>query len=158
MSEAKNKQGLPLRTIHIIIGAGIFVFFALMFMMSFSFRATAAKVPLLVTAAGMFFSIIELCFLVKGPAVPDDSEPDVGLKWYYSLAILVTYLCVLMTLGFIVSTLIYLFWCPVILRYRKWMVNAIFSVVSTALLYYGFVKLFLVKLPEGFLISLLLGR
>jgi putative tricarboxylic transport membrane protein len=158
MNTAKSKQGLPLRTIHIIIGATIFVFFALMFLMSLSLRQTAAEVPLLVTGAGMFFSVIELFYLARETAPKEDAEPDTGLRWYYSLAIVATYICILMTLGFVASTLIYLFWCPVILGYRKWMVNAVFSLVSTAVLYYGFVDLFLVKLPEGILVSMWLGR
>lgn len=147
---------------HITISSCLLVFFIFLFYMSYILGGTAGKVPLIMSGAGIILSALELLSLIKtlksqtteGKPV----EPNVGLKWYYSVVILITYIIVLMFFGFLASTLIYLFICPAILGYRKWVVNGIYSIAATVILYLSFVKLFMVRLPVGIIIENLFGR
>lgn len=147
---------------HIIIASGLLAFFIFLFILSYLLGGIAGQVPLLISGAGITLSVIELFSLTKhlrsqttGGKPP---EPPAGMKWYYSVVILITYITILMLFGFLASTLLYLFICPAILGYKKWHVNAIFSITATVILYLSFVKLFMVRLPIGIIIANLLGR
>ena len=138
----------------------ILAIFAVIFTLALSLSYAAGQVPRLVTGLGLVLTIFDLVSqikdLVKGNS--DEAEERVnGLKWYFCVLIAATYLASLVILGFIISTLIFLFLVPAILKYRKWKVNVIFSLVATLLLYFCFVYVFSVRLPEGLIFSSLLG-
>lgn len=160
MSTTYHKSGLTKRKASVIFTITILAFFAVIFTISLSLSDAAGQLPRLVTGLGLILTILSLVSqikdLVKGNS--DEIEEVVkGLKWYFIALIAVTYLAGLVVLGFIISTLIFLFLVPVILKHRKWKVNFIFSLVTTFVLYLCFVYIFSVRLPQGLIFSSLLG-
>lgn len=162
MGDTKSKAPMSAKKANLIMLGFLLVFFAALFIMSQTIGGNAGRVPGIMSGLGFILTVIELIAQVraaaKGIPTEEAGEPVTGLKWYYSLIVILSYIIILMLFGFIASTAIYLFVCPVLLGYRKWLVNLVFTVVSTIILYYGFVQLFMVQLPEGIIIANLLGR
>ena len=63
---------------------------------------------------------------------------------------IVAYMGLMSIIGFILSTLTFVFVNPVIMGYRKYRILVIFSVIVTAVLVVLFGKLLFVPLPRGF--------
>ncbi len=162
MGDTKSKAPVPARKANLIMLGCLLVFFAGLLIMSRMIGGNAGRVPAIMSGLGFILTVIELIAQIrsvaKGILKEEAGEPVSGLKWYYSLIVILSYIVILMLFGFIASTAIYLFVCPVLLGYRKWLVNLVFTMVSTIILYYGFVQLFMVQLPEGIIIANLLGR
>lgn len=160
MSQAKTGGPTPMRKGNTIILACMFVFFAVLLVMSQALGGTAGQVPRLMSGIGLILTVIEAFAQLRelgGEVQEQDAvEPAVGLRWYYSLVALLSYIAILMPFGFVASTAVYLFLFPVVMGYRKWRVNLVFALVSTVILYFGFVQLFMVQLPEGTITASLL--
>ncbi|MDC7245299.1 MAG: tripartite tricarboxylate transporter TctB family protein [Sphaerochaetaceae bacterium] len=86
-----------------------------------------------------------------------DSSPFVrSVQKYrvqYALGLLVCYYLLLLTFGFIISTLIFIPSILFILEYRKPVAVSLVTVIGVALLYIAFKVLLGVPLPQGFLFS-----
>jgi Tripartite tricarboxylate transporter TctB family len=162
MSDTKSNVAMPAGKVNLIILGLLLVFFTVLFIMSRILGGTAGRVPGIISGFGFVLTMIEIFAqvrtMVNKTAKEEAAEPAMGLKWYYSLVMVLSYLVILMLFGFIISNLIYLFLCPVLLGYRKWHVNLVFTLVATVISYYCFVQLFMVQLPEGIVIAKLLGR
>ncbi len=159
MSDTETGASRSLRKTNILLLSCLFVFFAVLFVMSQALGGTAGQVPQLISGIGLVLTVIELIGQVgalRNGSVEEDAVGPAGLRWYFSLVALLAYIAILMLFGFIVSTAIYLLVFPATMGYRKWRVNLVFALVSTAILYYGFVQLFMVRLPEGIITTSLL--
>lgn len=151
----RKKQVNMLFTIFII------VVFAIVLVMSFSLSKTAGSVPRLISIIGIVLSIISLVTdSKKNVAKPIDnnstSDENQGIPFVKCFAFIIAYLIAMIVLGFLISTILMLFFMTILLKYRKYKTSAIFSVITTAVLYFSFRYLFYVHLPVGILFELFL--
>jgi hypothetical protein len=149
-------------TVDLLFTMGIFIFFAVIFVMSFFLSKTAGSVPLLISAIGMLLCVISAVTKPKqsGGGTPhyqdhtsETPQPQGGVGFFICLGLIVAYFLGLIVLGFVLSTFLMLAFLPVLLGYRKYRVNIIFSAITTAFLYVSFVNFFYVRLPVGILIG-----
>lgn len=151
----KVKQVNMLFTIFII------VVFTIVLVMSFSLSETAGSVPRLISIIGILLSIISLITdykKSKGKAEIKDaaSDENKGVSFIKCLGFVIAYLAAMVLLGFLVSTALMLFLMTILLKYKRYKTSAIFSAVTTAVLYFSFKYLFYVQLPTGILFKLFL--
>ncbi len=66
-------------------------------------------------------------------------------------AIIFLYILLFEFLGFLLTTALFIFGCSAFLGYRKWISNLLVSVLFPTALYYIFVYLLQIKLPQGIL-------
>ncbi len=151
----KKKQANILFTIAII------VVFAIVLVMSFSLSETAGSVPRLISIIGIILSVISLATdLNKNNGKPQGdntaSDENQGISFVKCFAFIIAYLAALIVLGFLVSTILMLFFMTILLNYKNYKVSIPFSVITTAVLYFSFKYLFYVRLPIGILFELFL--
>lgn len=142
------------------ITGGLFLLFGLfMFFESNKIAARMTKdigsgfFPKVVSVAiiAVALAVIALSFLKKS----DDLVKKENLSQFggwATISLLVLYVAVLNRIGFIISTIIYLFIQMYLLstdENRNWWVMAIFSVISPIVIYLFFVYLLKMPLPKG---------
>lgn len=151
-------------SLDVVFTTVMFAVFGLVLVSSYSLSRTAGSVPKIIGACGMILSVVSL--LVKGKAkaartvVKDESdaaeEPKAaGMSFWTISGLIVLYFALMVLFGFALSTLAMLALLPVAMGYRHYVTNIIFSVITTAILYFSFVKLFYVRLPNGLIIDLI---
>ena len=91
---------------------------------------------------------------LSGEASVEEEKPA-QLKWYYMLLILIAYIAGLYFIGFIPSALLFLLITPYIMQQKKIKLNIIVAIVATIVLYYVFVEIFYVRLPDGLILDYL---
>ena len=151
----RNKKENMLFTIAIII------VFAVVLVMSFSLSETAGSVPRLISIIGIILSVFSLIAdAKKSVGNPKDnstaSDENKGISFVKCFAFIIAYLAAMVVLGFLISTILMLFFMTILLNYKNYKVSAIFSVVATVILYFSFKYLFYVRLPVGILLELFL--
>jgi len=139
----------------------LFVVLAIAFGLTFGLNPIARQIPRLIAGLGMVLAIIEIVVQVRtyrNISVKDAGErEDKGVSWYFGLLFAAAYICLMFTVGFAITTPLFLFIIPMVLGYRKIKVVVPFSIITTAVLYYSFTYIFLLDLPDG-MIGNLLGR
>ncbi|HWQ40834.1 MAG TPA: tripartite tricarboxylate transporter TctB family protein [Desulfosporosinus sp.] len=146
----------------------IFSFLVLFFVLANTLGETAGKVPKLITGIGIALCIIQFSNQQikrkikldsdnqEEDAPPIQAESQQGLEWYKMLFLCIAYVVCLMTVGFEISSFLFLLLVPRIMGYKNWKKTVIFSLVSTLVLYYSFTVLFKVKLPQGLILPSIL--
>jgi hypothetical protein len=158
MSDAS--QSSRKNSVDVLFTITIFIFFAVIFVMSLFLSKTAGSVPLLISAIGMILSVISLIAKPKqsGGARHDQDSvseaPQQGVGFLPCLGLIVAYFLGMIALGFVLSTFLMLAFLPALLGYRKYRVNILFSAITTAVLYVSFVNFFYVRLPVGIVVGL----
>ena len=157
---SETSESFRKKSVDLLFTIMIFIFFAVIFILSFFLSKTAGSVPLLISAVGMLLCVISLIARPKRGDGTDAGREAVtaaehGMGFFPCLGLIVAYFLGMVLLGFIFSTFLMLVFLPALLGYRKYRVNIIFSVVTTAVLYVSFVNFFYVRLPVGLLIGLL---
>jgi hypothetical protein len=156
---SESSESSRRNSVDLVFTIGIFLFFAVIFGMSFFLSKTAGSVPLLISAIGMLLCLISAVARPKqsGGGTPHyqdhASEKPQGIGFLTCLGLIITYFLGMVVLGFALSTFLMLAFLPVLLGYRKYKVNILFSVITTAALYVSFVNFFYVRLPAGILIG-----
>lgn len=136
--------------------------FFLVFVLSFSLSKIAGTVPKLISGIGIVLCVFVMAKNLfgkkpsNGDAEKAESVAIQGVPVYKSLLLLIAYLVGMIILGFPISTFIFLAVLPIYLGNKNYRFNVIFSLVSTAVLYFVFVNLFYVRLPVGVLLKSLL--
>jgi Ca2+/Na+ antiporter len=138
-------------------------FFALFFVMSFFLSRIAGTVPKLISGIALILCLIVLLkvYLDKKRCQEEkeeekQTESGQGIPVFKTLLILVVYSISLLILGFPLSTFIVLALWPVMLGNKNYLKNIIFSLISTGVFYWIFVKLFFIRLPIGILVESIL--
>jgi hypothetical protein len=157
----KSDKRLTKTTIDIILVAAMFVFFAIIFFQALLLSKTAGLVPKLMSGVGMALCAIQMVadfrkrkLELSGEASVEEEKPA-QLKWYYMLLILIAYIAGLYFIGFIPSALLFLLITPYIMQQKKIKLNIIVAIVATIVLYYVFVEIFYVRLPDGLILDYL---
>ena len=159
MANTESKPRMNKVVIDTLIVACIFVFLAVIFILSLQLGQNAGEVPRLIAGAGIVLCVIQLFTQVKKlrarvyETVESEGTMKQSLPWYWNLLLIIIFIICLMVLGFIVSTFLYLLLVPYLMDYKKWKVNLIFSIVTTVVLYYSFGTFFNVRLPAGLLLG-----
>ena len=159
MANTESKPRVNKVVVDTLIVAGIFVFLAVIVILSLQMGQNAGAVPRLIAGAGIVLCVIQFFTQVKKlrgrvyEAVESEGTMKQSLPWYWNLLLIIGFIICLMVLGFIISTFLYLFLVPYLMDYKKWKVNLIFSIVTTVVLYYSFGTFFKVRLPEGLLLG-----
>ena len=159
MGNAESKPQMNKVVVDTLIVAGIFVFLAVIFILSLQMSQNAGAVPRLIAGAGIVLCVIQFFTQVKKlrsrvyEAVESEGTMKQSLPWYWNLLLIIVFIICLMVLGFIISTFLYLLLVPYLMDYKKWKVNLLFSIVTTAVLYYSFGTFFNVRLPAGLLLG-----
>ena len=147
------------RSVDLSFTVAIFIFLAVIFVLSFSLSKTARSVPLLISATGMLLCAINLMVRPKnGPgkdAKQEESQTaeQTTLGFLPCMGVIVAYFVGMVLLGFVLSTFLMLVFLPALLGYRKYRTNILFSAITTAVLYVSFVKFFYVRLPMGLIVA-----
>jgi len=159
MANAEPKPRMNKVVVDTLIVAGIFVFLAVIFILSLQMGQNAGAVPKLIAGAGIVLCVIQFFTQVKKlranvyETVESADGMSQSLPWYWNLLLIIVFIIGLMVLGFIISTFLYLLLVPYLMDYKKWKVNIIFSIVTTVVLYYSFGTFFKVRLPVGLLLG-----
>ena len=159
MANTESKPRMNKVVVDTLIVAGIFVFLAVIFILSLQMGQNAGAVPRLIAGAGIVLCVIQIITQVKKlragvyETVESEGTMKQSLPWYWNLLLIIVFIICLMVLGFIVSTFLYLLLVPYLMDYKKWKVNIIFSIVTTGVLYYSFGTFFKVRLPAGLLLG-----
>lgn len=135
----------------VILGIGVLV----LFFNTFSYRASAALFPRLIT-----FVIALLCFWALGGNIrrafagrpvkrEEVQETSQGLKWHWSVFIMVLYFALIYLVGFIWSTGVFLFIFPIAAGYRRWLPALIVAVVTAIFIEVSFNMFLQIQLPVG---------
>jgi hypothetical protein len=162
-SRDTEKKVWSRRTINILFTVFAFVTLSIAFVLTFRLNPIARQVPQLISGLGMLLAVIEIVIQARLAAkkVPEKEQAgseSKGVNWYFGLLFPAVYIGFLFLVGFLITTPLFLFLVPVVLGYRKMKMNIGFAIVTTAVLYYSFTHIFLLELPEGIVISRLLGR
>lgn len=139
----------------------IIALFTIVIVMTYSLSKTAGSVPRLISIIGIVLSVITLIAdLKKNDRKPKDNDDasgeNQGMPFVKCFGFLIIYLVAMVVLGFSISTLLMLLFLPILLNYRSLKTNIIFSIVTTAVLFFCFTYLFNVRLPVGILFELFL--
>ena len=159
MANTESKPRMNKVVVDTLIVAVIFVFLAVIFILSLQLGQNAGEVPRLIAGAGIVLCAIQLFTQMKKlrarvyETVESEGTMKQSLPWYWNLLLIIVFIICLMVLGFIVSTFLYLLLVPYLMDYKKWKVNLIFSIVTTVVLYYSFGTFFNVRLPVGLLLD-----
>jgi putative tricarboxylic transport membrane protein len=160
MKKEKTQEQVPehvqYRRANFMVVCIMFALFVLVFILSFGLGPTTSRVSKVVCLIGMVLCILEIIVQLNGYKSPEVDKDEVLpkpqlIKWYYLFILLVLLYVSMNVLGFAVSSFLFLTFCPLILGYKKIKVILIYSVVTTAVLYFSFIKIFLIRLPAGIL-------
>jgi hypothetical protein len=157
-SAVRPRRGISLDKAFIL---GIFLTFAVVFVLSFSLSRTAGGVPKLISACGMVLCALSFFMKprIKKAMAQSEAvacvEAGSGLSFVKCLLFIAAYMVSMIVLGFLISTFLMLILFPLLLKYRNMKVAIPFSAITTAILYFTFVKLFYVRLSTGLLIDLI---
>lgn len=126
-----------------------------------TYNPTAALFPRLVSAATFILVLWTVglrlwSFLVKAQRKTKSEEEistakEGSMIWYISLITMVVYYLLIYVLGFIWSTLLYLFVLPLLLGYKKYWIVLVTAVLWTAVFVYVFTNILYARIPKGIL-------
>lgn len=147
-------------TIDIILLVVMFVFFGLIFIQTFYLSETAGLVPKLTSGVAMVLCAVQLLSDLKKRRLEAGSQSAVAakpvqLRWYYLLLLLISYIAGLLLIGFIPAVLLFLIITPFMMKQKKVTLNLTVAIIATVILYFAFVEVFNVRLPEGLLFDYL---
>lgn len=159
-SNVKDDKRLSTTTIDIILLVVMFAFFAMIFSESLFLSETAGLVPKLISGFAMILCVIQILVDIKKRkqelvTQPTEIAKPAQLRWYYLLAILIVYIACLFLLGFVPSVMLFLIITPYIMKQKRIALNIVIAIVATTVLYFAFVKIFRVQLPNGLIFDYL---
>ena len=97
-----------------------------------------------------FWVVLSLILIARPPA--KEAKIDVHVDWRkftVFAAMTVGYFIVVLFIGFVLATGVFLCLCPIFLGYRPYWGGVVFGIVSTAALWVIFAKIFRLVLPTG---------
>ncbi len=158
--DVKSGRRISKLNIDFILVCLMFVFFGIVFIQSQFLSQTAGLVPKFISGAALLLCIVQIIADIRKGNMKENSQAveavkPIQLKWYYMLVLLISYVVSLYLLGFIPSAFLFLLITPYILKHKKLKANFILATVTTVILYFIFVEIFYVQLPDGMLFDYL---
>jgi hypothetical protein len=165
--------------------AVLIFFFAVILQQSMGLTRTAGLMPKLITITGIILCVLVLISgFVKERIAPAKSEEQKtgtaeheggtkkggdwqemakaggkkGLPLYITVFVSAAYLILFALFGFLIASVAVMLVVPLLLNYRKLMVVIPVAIISPAAIYFSFVYLFHVTLPEGLVVRLIAGN
>jgi putative tricarboxylic transport membrane protein len=161
-SNVKTPGRFSKTVVDIVLLVCTLVFVSIVFVQSLALSELAGLVPKLVSGVAIILCLVQLTVeakKLKAGAAKQEAEPEeqpaTTMRWYTMLMIVGIYIAGLELLGFAISTLLFLLITPYVMQQKKIKINIILAVVTTVIIYYGFVEVFYVRLPEGLLFEYL---
>jgi putative tricarboxylic transport membrane protein len=157
------KRGSMKKKKDLIIGAAFFAISVGVFVSSFSIRKLvvskvgSAFVPQLmaILLAGLSILLIVQALTAKVEPAPEKKPASGGRNHsvWLTFVLIFLYLALLEPLGFLLSTAVYLFFQFIVLSRKKpnLPLYGLLSISTSAIVYYLFVKVFILFLPAGIL-------
>lgn len=137
----------------------ITIFSALFFNLTFSIGRTAGMFPRYVSGFVLlmivYYLVDKVIRAVRGNQVKAKAKRPAaakdGLSWIYSYALLIVFGLLIYTIGFGISTILYMIASPFLMKYRNLKVVIPVAVVLAAVIVFVFGKVFYIDIPQGIL-------
>ena len=159
------------------------VFFGIILQQSINMSRTASLMPKIFCATGIFLCFLVFVMGLykerKEASKASGGEPSpsggggeknkteekdwrtqgqdkgAGIPLYITAGAVIGYFILLLLLGFIISSIMVMFFMPFIMKYKKYVSSSIVAVVSTLTLFLTFKYIFHIALPSGLLFQAL---
>lgn len=150
-----------LKTLNQKIAAGLLLFSIFYLVLTFNlpaYKYVPVDSDMIPMGLGFLLVILSIClYFAKDNHVTSEEESKEKVPGKEKLMVLsvlgfiILYIFLLEPLGFVLSTLIFIFGCSRFLGYKNYLVNGIVSVIFPLAVYFAFTKGLQVALPPGIL-------